>query len=55
LDRDSSEVSEGDIEAEVVESNVIFDNDGLVNAQNDYAKNICNTFLPNPGLWLGKI
>jgi hypothetical protein len=38
---DSSEVSEDDIEAEVVESNAIFDNDCLVNDQNDYAKNIC--------------
>jgi hypothetical protein len=38
---DSNEANEGDIEAEVVESNAIFDNDGLVSDQNDYVKSIC--------------
>jgi hypothetical protein len=51
----SNEISGGDEEAEVVESNSIVDNDGLSSDQSEYAKNICIPILPNLRLCLGRI
>jgi hypothetical protein len=39
----SNEINDDDEEAEVVESNSIFDNDDLSSDQSEYAKNICIT------------
>jgi hypothetical protein len=48
----SSEVSDGDKEAEVVESNSIYDNDGMLRDQSEYVENVCIPVLPNLRLWL---
>jgi hypothetical protein len=49
-----SEVSDGDIEAEVVESNSIFDGDGLLLDLMIMRRTFVSSVLPNPRLWLGK-
>jgi hypothetical protein len=49
----SSEVSDDDEEAEVVESNSLYDNDGMLRDQSEYVKNVCIPVLPNLRLRLG--
>jgi hypothetical protein len=43
----SSEVSDGDEEAEVVESYSIDDNFGMLRDQSEFVKNLCIPVLPN--------
>jgi hypothetical protein len=50
----SNEISDGDEEAEVVESNSIFDNDGLSSDQSEYGKNIYISSSSKFVVWLWK-